>query len=280
MWFILALLAGVLFAANRLIFRAVFTRGTNPIVFLAAHELLAGLLLLPVALINFSLPHSGKTWLTLSLGVVLIFLADLFAALSLQKIEASLYQIVAQLRHIVVLFGAYFIFTESITPSKIVSIIVIMLGVAIALSDKARIKITKGIVYAVFNTVCIAFGFLCIKMASTDVKPAVTASISLIGSGLLAYLLLIVLGQRSAKLIPTKHRKELLIAALIFAAFALALYTALKLGEASRVTPVSQSSLIFTLVGAYIFLNERTRLKQKIIGSTLIAAGIGLLYFV
>lgn len=47
MWFILALAAGFLFAADRLIFRAVFTKGANPVAFMATHDFMAGMLLVP-----------------------------------------------------------------------------------------------------------------------------------------------------------------------------------------------------------------------------------------
>lgn len=280
MWFILALLAGFLFAANKLIFRAVFTKGVNPIAFLSVHDFMAGILLLPIAIINFSLPQSGKTWMALILCVIFVFLADLFAALSLKNTEATLYQIVGQLRHIVVLIGAYFLFTEVITLSKVISIILIMLGVAVALLDKSKIKITRGIIDAVLSTIFIALAFLFVKMASVDVNPAVSASLSLLIAGVLSYLLLIVRKERTAQLIPKKNRKHLIIAAIIFAIFELVLFTALDIGEASRVTPVTQSSMVFTLIGGYLFLHERTRIKQKVLGSALIVAGIGLLYFV
>jgi drug/metabolite transporter (DMT)-like permease len=87
MWFFLALLAGFLFAVNRLISRAVFTKGVNPIAFLAIHEFVAGVLLLPIAMANFSLPQSFKTWAALVLCAVFILLADLFGSLSLKNIE-------------------------------------------------------------------------------------------------------------------------------------------------------------------------------------------------
>ncbi len=71
----------------------------------------------------------------------------------------------------------------------------------------------------------------------------------------------------------------LLIAAIIFAVFEVVLYTALDIGEASKVTPVMQSSMVFTLIGGYLFLNERANLLKKTIGSAIIIAGIVLLYF-
>jgi len=276
----LSLLAGLLFAANKLIFRKVFTKDVHPIAFLSAHDSIAGLLLLPVALFNLSYPHSTKTWLALIVGVLLIFVANLFAALSLKYTEASIYQIVGQLRNVVTLIGGYILFNEAINLGKVVSIALVILGVIIAIKEKSRLQLSKGVVYAFISGITIALAFLFIKEATVDVKPAFSASLSLIVSGLLAYCLITVKHERPAKLVPTEHRKQLLIAALIFAVFELVLFTALNLGQASKVTPATQSSMIFTLIGGYIFLHERNRIKQKLIGGGLVALGIGLLLFV
>lgn len=280
MWFFLSLFAGFLFAANRLIVRSVLTKKVSPMAFGAVHEMLAGLLLLPVGLYFFSLPHNLTTWIALALGIFFIFLCDLFAFLALKHIEASLYQIIGQLRHIVVLLGAFLLFTEAISLEKIISIILIIVGVSVAMISKSKIAINRGTMYALVSTICIALAFLFIKVTTVDVSPAFSSSVSLIISGLLMYLLLIVKRDRPKQLIPTAQRRKFISAAVLFAFFELSLFTALSIGEASKVTPVTQSSMIFTLIGGYVFLNERTNLKQKIIGSVLIAIGIGLLYFI
>lgn len=279
MWFGLALLAGFLFAVNKLIFRFALTKGVNPIAFLATHEFVAGAILLPFAVTAFSLPQSTGTWLACLLFIPCIFLTDLFAALALSKTEASIYQIVNQLRHIVVLFGAYFLFTEVITLSKVISILLIMLGVGIAVLSRQKFKLTIGVVYAALSTLFISMSLLCVKVAVADVQPVVLASVGLLVSGLLCYGWLLFKEYPLSNVLRIKHRGQLLAAAIIFAVFEFTIFMALAIGEASKVTPVSQSSLIFTLIGGYIFLNERQYLREKIIGSIMIAAGIGLLYF-
>lgn len=280
MWFVLSLVAGLLFAANRLIARSILAKKTNALAFGAVHELLASLLLLPVGLFFFTLPQSGKTWLALVLMVLFIFLCDLFAFLSLRSIEASLYQIIGQLRHVVVLFGAYVMFTEVISLNKVASIVLIIFGVIVALAGKAKLKVTRGTVYALLSTAFIALAFLCVKVVSVDVSPVFAAALGLTVSGMLMYALFLRQSNRPATLVPTGHRAQLVAAAVIFAVFEAAMFSALALGEASKVTPVTQSSMIFTLIGGYLFLGEKEHLAQKIAGCGLIALGIGLLYLV
>lgn len=280
MWFVFALLAGFLFATNRLILRSVFSKKTNPLAFGAIHELLAGLFLVPVALLNFTLPHSPQLWIYLILVGVFVFLADLTSFLSLANTEASIYQIAQQSRHAVMLIGAYVVFGEAITPSKIISVLLIISGVVIALIDIKKFKVTKGVVYAALSAIFISGAFLSIKKIGTSISPAFTGAFGFGMAGLLIYFTYILQGRKKEKIISKDNKKQLLLGSLIFSLFELSLFTSLTLGEASRVTPVTQSSLVFTLVGGYIFLKERTRLKKKIIGSVLIAIGIGLLYFI
>ena len=280
MWFFLALLSGFLFATNRLLVRATLTKQINPMLFGAAHEILAGLLLLPLGLFYFSLPHSVHTWIALFVGMFFIFLCDLLAFLALEKIEASVYQIIGQLRHVIVLFSAYFLLTEAITVTKIVSIILIILGVYAALIVKSHITITKGTLYAFLSTVFISFAFLAIKIVTVDVSPAFSGALSLLFSGFAISTILLTKRTKPTKMIAIIRNKQLLLAAGIFALFEFSLFTALEIGQASKVTPVNQSSLVFTLLGGYLFLNERDLLKQKIFGSALIAIGIALLYFI
>ena len=279
MWFVLSLIVGLTFAANRLIIRAVFTKYQSPMMFGAVHEIIAGLLLLPIGLYYFSLPQSPQIWIALLSGLFLIFLTDFFSFLSLRNLETSLYQIINQLRHVIVLITAYFLFTEQITFIKIISIALITFGIVVALKGKSKIEINKSTIYAFLATICISFGLLFIKMASVDVSPAFSASLGFIISGVLIYLFAKV-REKPVHLLPNILHKELFISAGLFAVFELCLFAALAIGEASKVIPVTQSSMIFTLVGGYVFLNERTQIIQKVIGCTLIAVGIILLYFI
>lgn len=281
MWFVLSLLAGFFFAVNRLIVRSALVKNINPMAFGAIHEVLAGLILLPIAIFSFSLPHSPKIWIALVLAVFFNFLSDLFTFLSLRKIEASLYQIIGQLRHVVVLVGAYFLFTEAISFSKVVSIALIILGVALSFAGgKAKLKFNRETFYAFLSAVFIGCSFLFIKIVTTDVSPALFGSLSLIVSGLLIYLIIFLRREHRGDLRIFGFWKKTVVAAVIFAGFVIAFFNALAVGEASRVTPVTQSSLIFTLAGGYLFLGEKTSIVRKIFASSLIAAGIGLLYFI
>jgi drug/metabolite transporter (DMT)-like permease len=277
MWFVLSITAGLLFAINKIMFRKVFVGDVNPIAFFSIHDLLAGLMLVPIAAYYFSYPATIAGWIYLVLAIILLFSADLFAALSLNRTEASQYQIAVQIRNIVTLIGGFIFFSEAITYLKVLSIVLIFLGVFVAMKINRKVKIDKGILYAFMSGVSIAVAFLFVKEVSQDMKPEMIASLGLMGSGVLGLLTFKLRSQRVHISNLKPHIKPLVIAALIFAMFELVQFQALHLGQASKVTPASQSSMIFTLIGGYIFLNERSMLKRKIIGSLIIVVGISLL---
>ncbi len=278
MWFTYALFAGLLFAIDRLMLRSTISQGGNATGFMAVHNITAGILLLPLALIYFNPPSTIHNWVILLFAAVAFYLVDLSTFLSLRTVEASLFQIIAQLRHIVVLVGAYVLFAEPITGSKLIAIALITLGVGIAVLDKTGIKLTKDIRYAILSGLFIGIAFLLIKELVGDVSIAFMSSFGFIVSGALAYATLVIRKDVPPRILPEKPRK-LILAAVIFALFEVVFFAALASGEASKVTPVQQSAVVFSLIGGYLFLNERSRLKQKIIGIGIIAAGISLLYF-
>lgn len=279
MWFFLAISAGFLFAVNRLIIRTIARKSGNTLGLVVIHDLIAGALLLPFALINATIPSTLAVWLLVGVISVLILMADWFATKSLADIEASLYQIIGQLRHIIVLIGAVILFSEALSFAKVVAIFVLIAGVAVALFDAEKIKISKGVVDGFWSTAFIAVASLLIKEASTDISAALLASIALFVAGLIGTVLL---NFKVALLkdVYKKTKTRLLTAAAIFALFEFMFFKALEIGEASRVTPATQSSLVFTIAGGYLFLNERSSMARKIIGSVLIAVAIAMIYFV
>jgi drug/metabolite transporter (DMT)-like permease len=282
MWFILALISGLLFAINKLIFRFALKGGkVNALTFISIHELIAGLLILPFAL--RSMPYDATSYVVLLIiaTTLLIFAADVLSTFALQKIEAGFYQIIGQLRHPVVLIGAAYLFDETLDLQKLIAVSLVVIGVLIALYDKNKLlKLNIGIIQAILSTVFIAFGFLLIKITTRYVEPIALGSISLTGAGLLGLMVAGSTKNLYVRHMNTNTKRLLLAAAIIFAVFEVVLYTALDIGEASKVTPVMQSSMVFTLVGGYIFLQERSNLIQKIIGSIVIILGITTLYFV
>jgi len=280
MWFIFALSAGFLFAINRLIVRTIAQKDdSSPLSIVILHNLLAGVLLAPFALINMQQPKTAQVWLFVALVSIFIFLADYFATKSLSKIETSLFLISNQVRHFFVVIGAAIWFAEALSSLKAIAILVLISGVAIVVLEKNKLKLSSGVLDAMLSGFFISVASLLVKQVSSDISSALLASIALVGSGILGYALL-KFNPRPLQKTYRRARSRLLAAIAIFALFEFLFFAALDIGEASLVTPVTQSSLVFTVIGGYIFLNERKHMQRKIAGCICIAVAILIIYII
>lgn len=276
-WFIFSILAGFFFASARMVSRGLLREKGNAMAFTAIHDFLAGLVLLPFIFINLHFPQHLTTWLFFAGVVVFGFLCDWLAFVALKLIDVSLYQIVNQVRHIFILIGGLFLFAEAITGFKIIAVVLIIAGVVIALYQNTRFNINKGVAVTFLSTLFAVVAFLFVKLAVADFSEIAMASTELMLIGLLSFGFLRFSPRRLIEEI-NLQKFGLVICGLLFGLFEVFLFYALKLGEASRVIPVIQCSLIFTLLFSFIFLKERSHLLQKILGSVIVIIGIIFIY--
>ncbi len=276
-WFTLSIFSGLLFALSRSISRYALRSKGNPLAFTAVHDFIAGLVLLPFIFWNFRLPEHGITWVYFVIVVILVFLVDYLALLALKNIEVSIYQIVIQSRHVLVLFAGLLFFSESITPEKIIAIILIIFGVLIVMYEKAKIKWTKGVTYAISSTFFAVLAFSLMKYIMRDFSETAFASFELMAAGLLAFSFTKFKAKDILEEIKI-NKWWIFIAGGLFGLFELVLFLALKIGEISKVIPVSQSSLIFAVLIGILFMGERDKLWQKFIGVLVIVVGFLFMY--
>ena len=279
-WFILSILAGLAFAVARVVARFLLKKKGSPLAFTAIHDFIAGLTILPLAIIYFRLPENNITWVYFAGVVVFAFLADWSAFTALKKIDISLYQIITQIRHILIIIGGLLVFSEAITIFKLFSVLLIIVGVIVALYVKSKIKLDKrGVWLSALSTVAAVIAFLFAKQTLLDFSTETAVSLELILIGLLSFTFLGFSYRRLHQELVINGR-GLVISGIIFGVFELLLFLALSVGEASRVVPAVQSSLIFAVIAGVVFLKERSNITQKIVGTILIMMGIGLLYLV
>lgn len=276
-WFIAAILAGVFFCASRIMSRFILRKRGNPYTYTALHDFIAGLVLLPLLFFDFGLPTKAITWLWFFLTVIFALTCDFLTSRSLKTVDISLFNILSQVRHVVILFGGLLLFSEKITIFKLIAIVFIIIGATISLYKKEEISWSKGITDAILSTIFAAFAFLAAKKTVGDFSQTTFASLELmcIGLFILAYL-------KFDKRVIFEEIKvnswKLLTAGILFGFFELFLFMALRLGEASKVIPVTQISLVLSVIGGIILLKETEKITQKIAGTAVIIAGIIIMY--
>ncbi|MBU1164300.1 DMT family transporter [Patescibacteria group bacterium] len=276
-WLIFSLLTAFFFALSTVIARAFLKKQGDALAFTAIHDFIAGAILLPVIFINFSLPTHNITWLFFIGLVIFALLSDWSGFVALKLIDVSLFKIVWQSRHILVLLAGFLFFAESITLVKVSAVLLIIIGVIIALYEKAKVNWSKGITFTILSTVFGACAIVFAKFAIKDFSANLMASLELMLIGILIFTFL--------KFKPKTIIKEfkvnkwgLILAGGFFGISELFMFMSLKIGEVSKVVPVVQSSLVFAVLMGIIFLKEYKRIPQKIIGMLVIVIGVLLLY--
>lgn len=277
-WFSIALLAGLLFAISRTISRFALRKAGDYFSYTILHDFIAGLIILPFIFIGFHLPTHPITWLYFIITMTSLYLTDLFTFKALQFGEVSTYQIVTQIRNIFILFLGLLIFGEQITNYKLLAVLLITLGAAIALWEKSKIQLNRAVYYTIIASFFVAVGLSFSKLTLRDFSPFCFASLSLMGGSLLGFITI----KFDIKKIVNEfiiNKRLLLLAGGIFGFYEFFQFLATKLGEVSRVTPVLQSSLVFTVLMGIFLLGEKQRFWQKILGTIIIIGGILMLNY-
>lgn len=277
-WFGFALLSGLLFALSKVVARFFLRQQGDALAFTAVHDFIAGAVLLPFIFINSHFPSHSITWLYFFGGMIAFFVTDYFLFKALKTIDVSWYQILTQIRHILILLTGVVFLSEIFTANKLIAIALIIGGVIIALYQKKRFSWSSGATAALISTVAAVIGFTFSKFVLMDFSAAAYASIDFLAVGMFSFVLTGFKFRRIVEEIKI-NKFGLILAGALFGVFELFLFMALKYGEASKVIPVSQSSLIFTVLLGIVFLKEREKIGQRLLGMLIVAAGIVLIYF-
>ncbi|EKD56072.1 MAG: hypothetical protein ACD_58C00305G0010 [uncultured bacterium] len=277
-WFSIALLAGLLFSVSRTFSRFALRKAGDYFVYTIIHDFIAGLIILPLIFIGLHWPTQSITWLYFILTMVSLYLTDVFTFKALQFGDVSTYQIVTQVRNVFILFFGLIIFGEQITIYKLLAVLLIIIGATIALREKSKIHFNKAVYYTIIASFFVAVGLTISKLTLRDFSPFAFASLSLMGGSLL--------GLMSIKFDSKKIIRELavnkwllILTGGIFGFYEFCQFLATKLGEVSRVTPVLQSSLVFTVLMGIFLLGEKQHFWQKILGTIIIIGGILMLNY-
>ncbi len=282
-WFIFALLAALFFSAQRITSRIILREKGDPVAFTMLHDLLSGLFILPLLLfIDVSFPTNPSTWLFFIIATIFFTFGDVFSYKAVHTLDISTYQIINQLRHVFVLLAGFVFYNESLYLLKILGITLIIIGAVITLYHRSIVfhkQYNKGIVFTILSALFISLALATDKTILKDFSFVLYAALSMLGSGVLGSAYLFLTGRGGSLVHECKLQgKGILLAALLFSGYKIFIVFSVASGEVSRVVPVTQSSLIFVVLGGILFLKEYNRLWQKLIGVLVISLGVASLY--
>jgi transporter family protein len=139
--------------------------------------------------------------------------------------------------------------------------------------DNGERSLVEWLIYALLSAVTAALATILAKIGLSNMNPLYATMLRSLAMTIIILLTLIVLGENTLSRVDMKSLTYIVLSALAGAASWILYFYALRKGEATRVAMIDKSSLLFILVLAIIFLNEKPT-PTKIIAATLITIGM------
>lgn len=282
LWFYLALIS-IFGSAVANIFRRVAMRGesVDPVASVIIFQFIGAILVGILAFGHgFVIPPITKYPINFLLQAILWGSATLMLFKASQYLEASQAAIVTAGSSVITIISAVIVLHEHFNILFILGTALILFSIFYISHGLGKIRFNKGMVYALLY--CLIAG-LAFTNDAFMLRKFHTDTLSLLTIGYLApglYLLLIQ-PQAIKKMKPIFKKSyfvKLFLLTMFYVLGGIAYFFAVAIGgQASQVAPISQASIIITVLLGAIFLGEKDYLLRKIACTMLVTIGVILL---
>lgn len=279
-WLLLVLSAAVVAAFARIFQKKVMANPKHDSITLSfLFQFSAAVIFLLYGLLTqtFSIPDLSSVWFNVILMIILYAAGNILSFLAFEFAEASEASILFPTSTIWSVVTALIFLGERLTNQQLTGIVTMIVGIMFTYFEKTSWRFNKGHIFALVSSFFygIAFTndifimnlfssvasymfmiFLLPALAILLVRPALLGKVKFYFSSVKAV--------------------NLLFASIIFYCFStIAYFTAYRWGgQASLISPIFQTSVIFTVLLSAILLNEKKHLWQKLIGALVAFAGV------
>jgi drug/metabolite transporter (DMT)-like permease len=240
---------------------------------------IGGIIALAIALFRGTLQLTFPLSLSLNFAILaLITLGYVLKYRGYQLLNASEVVIFASTSKLWNVVGASIFLHETVTLTKLLGTLVILLGVAVTMYVDKKFKFNKGILVVLIGAVI--FGLTDIN--GFYILQTFDASSFQVYAYLLPVIILLLIRPNSVKKLSYYFTKDRGMKVILLSAFdtlgMLALFFAYQAGgKASIIGPLSATKLIVTVLLAMVILKERDHITNKIIGAVITVLGVILL---
>lgn len=213
----------------------------------------------------------GLSWLTYMLAIYYIDVS-IVAALDKFNIVATMlfaYTMIGEKITLTMLLGTFFLITGTL-------LVVGKKDYSFQSKDNSRIR--KGIIWGIVSPVLMALSNVVAKADSGSVSPIETTTLRIFIVTIVLWCFFFAMKKKDSIQIKelkmsSKNIKDNVISGVLTGVFNILMYIAIEIGIVSVVTAIVKSSVVFTVLLAYIFLNERLTRKGRA-GILLIICGL------
>jgi len=289
MWFWLIFIGGFFRSAHWLLERLILRDRKESISFAFFLQLSAVVMLAPLLLFKHSFPKEILPYFVLLLIGIMDTLAVFLIKESIRLLEVSLRTTIYQIRIFFVLIFASLFLNESFNLTKIMGSVLIFLGIVLTAFRTRKINWFKkaftsvfkregqrvtGIFFTLVAALVTAIELMGFKYLLNQFSVGFTLFTVSLVSTVLFLLIVPDLTERTLNLIKGEKRKLIFLNAFLANISWVLFFWATSMTEASKTQPISQGMMVLTILGGIVFLKERERIWQKILGGILAVIGV------
>lgn len=279
-WLYLSLGSALFFACLNIFSRVVSVDSKNPRALSFVFNLVAifmafGIYFLTGSYKNFSLPTRSEAWIYFFIAAVFYGLYERMRFYVTKALDASISSIIENLAVVIAFFISLFLYKESLTLSKLLGFILIIIALFLVINIK-KFKISlKGILLGVIASIFLGIGWGLDKKGVLLFNPE-TYNL-LVWVGPLAVLYFPYIKLKDIRVEIKNYSWKIVLLSFFNVAGYFLMLKAFNLNEATKVIPVTQLSILFTVIAGVFLLNERSNLFKKILAGIIAVLGVFLL---
>jgi len=237
--------------------------------------LIAAVLFVPALALEFKLPNIENYIVESIVAIVAFGAGHILYAKALQLVEASRFSVLFATQAIWIMGFGIVLFGESLTIAQIVGTLFIFISVLLLSGYWQLWKVDKGTVYGLITAFIFAIAITSWSYVGRGTDGLSWTAVSFAGTAIVAFLLY----PRSIILmkpfLPRKILVRFILLAIVYAIGSYAMLGAYTYGDFSTVTPLRQTSIIITVLMAFLFFkNERTNIKLKLTAALISFVGV------
>lgn len=281
MSWIFLILIGILFVSISSLFQRVLLKDeqSDPFTYAIIFQLIIAILFfIYVTFTGFNLPLLKPLIPHLLLTSLLYALSNLFYFKGLKTIEVSESSILSSSKAVWTMLTATIFLGEQVDLARIAGMFLVLAGITVVSWKRRGWKLNKGHFFILTGAFFLGIAFTNDAFLLNHFEAPSYSAIAF----LFPALLLLAIRPKSINkfrlFLDKKRLFRMVVASFLLGIGNLSVYYSYQRGgDASQIAPISQSSIIFVVILAFIFLKERKRFAQKVIGSLLVLIGVWLL---
>lgn len=279
-WLYYSLGVAISFALLNIFSRVLTVESKNPRAFSIVFNLICIVMSIILLIVTgsykmFSLPTRIDAWIFLLIASFFYGLNERFRFIISKLLEASIYSIISNITVIMAFVISFFLYKESLTMTKLLGSILILLSVFLVSEIKKSKISAKGLFLAIMTSIFLGVAVSLDKKGAIFFNPETYNILAWVVPFIVLYFPGIKIKEIKAEYKQFSW-KIIILAFFNFIGFYLGL-KAFILADATKVIPVMQLATIFTVFIGVFFLNEKSNLYKKILAGIIAVVGVFLL---